>query len=282
MDCLYLVIGTGELAVQIAATLMKQGVSVVVFEVKYSDNSLVSKGCKDNNIEYKCVKKEELTAYLESKINKYKLKVISAVNTYIFPKDIVNHKNFFGINYHNSLLPLHAGMNVESHTIFMGDRVTGITWHIISDKIDKGKIICQKEIKIDDNETSLTLLGKQMKLGYETFLGFMKNFIDNSIDSFDNSGTGSYHKISDKPCDGMITLDMPDDQIDRFLRAYDYGFLYTLGKPKVLYQGKLYEFRAYKILKEDTKPYARIDKGNLLFKVKSDGRSYVLRGIKEI
>ena len=68
-------------------------------------------------------------------------------------------KKFSGkiINIHPSLLPRYKGLNTHSRAIKNKDKFAGCTVHYVTAKLDSGKIIIQKKIKIaaGDNPTSL-------------------------------------------------------------------------------------------------------------------------------
>ena len=62
------------------------------------------------------------------------------------------------INIHPSLLPKHKGLNVVQRAIDAGDKVTGCTVHYVTEELDSGDIIVQREVPIlpDDTVESLT------------------------------------------------------------------------------------------------------------------------------
>ena len=68
-------------------------------------------------------------------------------------------KNLVGkiINIHPSLLPKYKGLNTHSRAIKNKDKLAGCTVHYVTAKLDSGKIILQKKVKISakDNPTSL-------------------------------------------------------------------------------------------------------------------------------
>ena len=68
-------------------------------------------------------------------------------------------KKFGGmiINIHPSLLPKYKGLNTHEKAIKNKDKFAGCTVHFVTAKLDSGKIIMQKKIKIfsKDNSTSL-------------------------------------------------------------------------------------------------------------------------------
>ena len=62
------------------------------------------------------------------------------------------------LNIHPSLLPKYKGLNTHKRVIKNNERFTGCTVHVVNSKLDSGKIILQKKIKIlkKDNESSLS------------------------------------------------------------------------------------------------------------------------------
>ena len=75
----------------------------------------------------------------------------------ILSKDFI--KNFNGkiLNIHPSLLPKFKGLNTHYRAIKNKEKFSGCTVHFVNSKLDSGKIIMQKKIKVNlnDNEYSL-------------------------------------------------------------------------------------------------------------------------------
>ena len=65
------------------------------------------------------------------------------------------------VNIHPSLLPKYKGLNTHNKAIQNKDKLTGCTVHLVTAKIDSGKIILQKKVKISKKDTS-TSLGKKV------------------------------------------------------------------------------------------------------------------------
>jgi formyltetrahydrofolate-dependent phosphoribosylglycinamide formyltransferase len=72
-------------------------------------------------------------------------------------------KKFDGkiINIHPSLLPKYKGLNTHSRALSNKDKFAGCTVHYVSEKLDSGKIIMQKKVKITTRD-NLTLLKKKV------------------------------------------------------------------------------------------------------------------------
>ena len=64
------------------------------------------------------------------------------------------------LNIHPSLLPKYKGLNTHERAIKNKDRYSGCTVHFVSAKLDSGKIIIQKKVKINKKDTPKTLANK--------------------------------------------------------------------------------------------------------------------------
>ena len=75
-------------------------------------------------------------------------------------------KKFKGkiLNIHPSLLPKYKGLNTYSRAIRNNEKYSGCTVHFVNSNLDSGKIILQKKIKINKNDTPNTLAKKILKI----------------------------------------------------------------------------------------------------------------------
>ena len=74
-------------------------------------------------------------------------------------------KKFSGkiVNIHPSLLPKYKGLDTHIRAIQNKDKVAGCTVHFVTAKLDSGKIILQKKVKISKKDTSISLAKKVLK-----------------------------------------------------------------------------------------------------------------------
>jgi phosphoribosylglycinamide formyltransferase-1 len=74
-------------------------------------------------------------------------------------------KKFKGkiINIHPSLLPKYKGLNTHQRALANKDKYSGCTVHFVNSKLDAGKIILQKKVKIFKNDTSKKLSKRILK-----------------------------------------------------------------------------------------------------------------------
>ena len=71
-------------------------------------------------------------------------------------------KKFKGniLNIHPSLLPKYKGLNTHERVLNNKEKYSGCTVHFVNSKLDSGKIILQKKVKISKKETEASLAKK--------------------------------------------------------------------------------------------------------------------------
>ena len=139
--------------------------SPIIIKMIISNNSK-SKGLQYAKI-YKIKKKvfdfknvfSEKKAIYELKKNNINLICLAGFMK-ILSKSFVN--NFKGkiLNIHPSLLPKYKGLNTHEKAIKNKDKYSGCTVHFVNSKLDSGKIINQKKVRISKLDTSKTLAKK--------------------------------------------------------------------------------------------------------------------------
>ena len=104
---------------------------------KLSENKLLSM-LKKNNIEMIC-----LAGFMK-----------------ILSKNFI--KKFKGkiLNIHPSLLPKYKGLNTHKRVLDNNEKYSGCTVHFVNSRLDSGKIILQKKVKISKNDNQVSLAKK--------------------------------------------------------------------------------------------------------------------------
>ena len=112
----------------------------------------------------KIAEKKILTLFKKNKINF----ICLAGFMKVLSKNFI--KKFKGkiINIHPSLLPKYKGLNTHERAIKNNDKFTGCTVHYVTSKLDSGKIIIQKKIKISRKDDLDSLKKKSSKTRTQT------------------------------------------------------------------------------------------------------------------
>ena len=74
-------------------------------------------------------------------------------------------KRFNGkiLNIHPSLLPKYKGLNTHERVLLNKEKFSGCTVHIVNSKLDSGKIIMQKKVKISKKDNANSLAKKILR-----------------------------------------------------------------------------------------------------------------------
>jgi len=83
------------------------------------------------------------------------------------------------LNIHPSLLPKYKGLNTYKRVIKNREKFSGSTVHLVSTKLDSGKIILQKKIKVSKYENEKTLEKKILKIEHKLYPKAIKKFLIN-------------------------------------------------------------------------------------------------------
>ena len=83
------------------------------------------------------------------------------------------------LNIHPSLLPKYKGLNTHLRAIENKDKFSGASVHKVVQKLDSGKIILQKKIKILKKDTVKSLEKKVLKVEHEIYPKAIVKFLTN-------------------------------------------------------------------------------------------------------
>ena len=165
IKCAVFISGTGSNLKSLIQFSKKKN-SPISIELIISDNSK-AKGLKygkifkiPNNIfNYKNKIRTEKKIISEIKNNKIKLICLAGFMK-ILSKNFI--KNFKGkiLNIHPSLLPKYKGLNTHERAISNNEKYSGCTVHFVNSKLDSGKIILQKKVRIIKGDTAQSLAKK--------------------------------------------------------------------------------------------------------------------------
>jgi phosphoribosylglycinamide formyltransferase-1 len=165
LKCAVFISGTGSNLKSLIQFAKKKN-SPISIELIISDNPK-AKGLKFGKI-FKISKKvfnykNKIIAEKKiiSEINNEKIKLICLAGFMrILSKNFI--KRFKGkiLNIHPSLLPKYKGLNTHQRAISNNEKYSGCTVHVVNSRLDAGKIILQKKVKISKFDTAKSLAKK--------------------------------------------------------------------------------------------------------------------------
>ena len=85
------------------------------------------------------------------------------------------------LNIHPSLLPKYKGLNTHKRVIKNKEKYSGSTVHLVTEKLDCGKIILQKKIKISKKENEKSLEKKVLKIEHKLYPKAIEKFLNSNL-----------------------------------------------------------------------------------------------------
>ena len=82
------------------------------------------------------------------------------------------------LNIHPSLLPKYKGLNTHARAIQNKDKYSGCTVHLVNSKLDSGKIILQKKVKIYKFDDAKSLSKRVLKQEHKLYPAAIKKLFD--------------------------------------------------------------------------------------------------------
>ncbi len=150
-------------------------------------NNKFSKGlefAKKNKIKYHVInysKKKQAELKILGYLIKNKVDLICLAGFMkILSSDFIRKLKKPILNIHPSLLPKYKGLNTHRRAIKNKDKFTGATVHLVTPKLDSGKIILQKKVRILKYDTEQTLAKKVLKIEHKLYPAAIEKFLKKS------------------------------------------------------------------------------------------------------
>ena len=110
-----------------------------------------------------------------SVLYKYKIELICLAGFMkILSKSFIRKFKGKILNIHPSLLPKYKGLNTHARALNKKDKFSGCTVHLVNSKLDSGKIILQKKVKIYKNDSVETLSKRILKQEHKLYPAAIK------------------------------------------------------------------------------------------------------------
>ena len=97
----------------------------------------------------------------------------------ILSGDFVKKFNGKILNIHPSLLPKYKGLNTHKRVLTNRENFSGCTVHIVNSKLDSGKIIMQKRVRVSKKDDPKSLSEKILKQEHLLYPKALKKLLSN-------------------------------------------------------------------------------------------------------
>jgi len=136
----------------------------------------------------------------------------------IIPNDIINLFSKGIINIHFSKLPQYRGPAPVQYTILNGEREAWITYYLLDENLDTGKIITQSNLPLDFTETTETLYQKLIAKAASEIPKIIEDYLCDRYHTCQQTGQATYtKKLTTKDC--QIDWTKSAEEIERLIRA---------------------------------------------------------------
>ena len=110
---------------------------------------------------YNYKKRYKIENQILSDLKEHKVKMICLAGFMkVLSKNFITKFKGKILNIHPSLLPKYKGLNTHQRALDNNEKYSGCTVHFVNSKLDSGKIILQKKVKISKNDTKNSLARK--------------------------------------------------------------------------------------------------------------------------
>lgn len=238
--------------------------------IKYSNLSLFFKDIFNPSLDYTVIKSKGLNEIKVKSVNSSKFQQeIKKLNPDLiivgswgekFSSQTLNLVPC--INFHPALLPKNRGANPYFWSIYLNQKITGLTVHFMNEKFDRGDIILKEAITISQNETGKTLKNKTVALARIMIKELLDLYDKNQIQPIKQDE--KYATYEKQICfeNMIINLNQNKTDVDRHLRALD-----PWAMPYIKIKGRYIPIKSYTFLEKNNslKPYEIIENNKNYF-----------------
>jgi len=178
--------------------------------------------------------KDEATVNVLSKFRPDLIVVVAY--GHIIPKWMIDLPMHGCVNLHASLLPKYRGAAPIQWAIMRGESVTGVTTMKIDEELDTGDILLQREVPIEDEDTSESLSERLSGVGADLIVETLPKLVRGEIEPQPQDPTQATFAPSLKKKDGRIDWRLRAEEIGWRVRGLKpWPGAYTIFRAKNLH-----------------------------------------------
>ena len=161
--------GTGSNLNSIIKNSLKKNFPIKIsLVISNNKNAYGINYAKNNKIKFKIIDSKKMTNFESESLiilkkNNIKIICLAGFMKILSDKFIKNFK-YKILNIHPSLLPKYKGLNTHKRVLKNKEKFSGCTVHYVTNKLDSGKIILQKKMRIIKADNEKTLKKKILKI----------------------------------------------------------------------------------------------------------------------
>ncbi len=145
--------------------------------------------------------------------------VVVAYGQYI-PQSVLALPPCGAINLHPSLLPKYRGASPIQWALANGDSMTGVTILYVSERMDAGDILCQREVSIGTEDNALTMEPILARTGAELLMEAVDQIRSGTVSAKpqDDASATEVRKLTKE--DGRLDWNLPAQILNNHIRGF--------------------------------------------------------------
>lgn len=167
-----LIIGQGEMPVQCARLLKRAGYFIACV---HSPDEPLKRWAAENDVAWD--NWQDFRAWASGLHYHY---LFSIINFRILPPEVYE-RPVMAINYHDAPLPRYAGSHAIKWALHNREKEHGVTWHVITRKVDAGDILKQRKFAISETDDEASVAQKCYLAGMRSFAELIQDLKVDSI-----------------------------------------------------------------------------------------------------
>lgn len=152
--------------------------------------------------------------------------LFSVANLRVLPTRLLARARQLALNFHDGPLPRYAGLHATSWALMAGEAQHGVTWHEMTEAVDRGRIARQLLFDLAPDETALSLNARCYEAGWQAFAELVGDIEAGTLvlQPARGSASGSFYGRDLRP-QALGTLDFTQAarEVCALVRALDFG-----------------------------------------------------------
>ncbi|MFF2807624.1 amino acid adenylation domain-containing protein [Streptomyces sp. NPDC058000] len=151
--------------------------------------------------------------------------LFSITNLRMLPDEVLALPERMPVNFHDALLPRHAGLHATSWAVLEGATEHGVTWHVMEREADTGDLLKQRTVPVRPDDTAHTLNLACYEAAADSFGELVDELAAGTeVRTAQDLSRRTYHGRHDgPPREGLFSWRRPAGELDALVRATTLG-----------------------------------------------------------
>jgi methionyl-tRNA formyltransferase len=149
--------------------------------------------------------------------------MLNVHSLYLVAPELLDWPALGAYNVHPGWLPEFAGRNCPSWAVWTGEPEPGVTIHRMDPEIDRGALALQERFRAGPTATGGSVAVECARRGVALVGRLVESLVDGSLELREQDASRFRYFGRDVPLGGRACFERPAFELDRLVRACDYG-----------------------------------------------------------